>query len=147
MKIRKLLIAAITLLMFTAVSNKAEAQITWDNNTPCYYLGVFISDPCPIPQDFRCPERGGDYYYDVPDNYTYTHGGPGLIDQKGINQAHSKINGLCLLDISTGRTYFVDFCMYGTSGSVTFPAPTGCGGGSLTVNWDILSATPFVRLW
>lgn len=145
MKIKSLLIAVVAMITFTATSNKAQAQVHWDNYTPCYYVAVFISLPCPL-TGFKCPQATSDYYYDVPNNYSWTENGTGLIDQTGNYQSPTDINGLCLKDINTGQTYFIDFCVWGPSGTVTFP--NGCGGGPTTVDWNLnAGGTSNVRIW
>lgn len=146
MKIKNLLIAALTVVTTVAFSAKANAQVTFKNATPCYYVGVFISHPCPI-AGYVCPPNTSGYYYDIPDNYSWTHSGPDLIDQNGNSVPAGAVSGLCLKDLNSGQTYFIDFCTQGMAGSVTFPAPSGCNFGPLNVQWDLTIMPPLVHIF
>lgn len=145
MKIKQLIIAVFTVLAVTLSANQAKAQVTWANATSCYYVGVFIKGVCPAPP-YNCPLATSGYYYDVPDNYSWTENGPGLIDQAGAYQAPTNVVGLCLKDLATGQTYYVDFCRFGLANSVTFPAPNGCNFGPLTITWDLTVVPAVVNI-
>lgn len=143
MKIKNILIALTTVCLIGAFSNKAKAQIDFINDLPCYYLVTFISDPCPV-AGFDC--KSANYYYDMPNNYSWHQPTTGTADdQNGNPVPFTGINGICLKDYSTGASFLIDLCPWGSSGTVTIPG--ACGGNPLNVHWNFTGSSALLHVF
>ena len=106
----------------------AKAQtFTINNNTGTYFTGVLHEylGAC-------SPVSATDYFYDMPDNYSYTYKG-GYIDANG-NRFGGKVLGISFQEHPGGSIYNCSFCIGGVlnlTGTKTIVAP----GGTVVVSW------------